>query len=80
MPSSWPDEQPQKRAPFLLLRQHRSPVLSRHKIIPGRVTRVGLARTPDFSRPPFTPPLGEAYCEGDQWRWRMPYLEVVNVQ
>ena len=35
-------------------------------------------RTPDFSRPPFTPLLGEAYREGDQWRWRIPYLEVVR--
>ncbi len=38
------------------------------------------ARTPDFSRPPFTPLLGEAYREGDQWRWRQPYLEVVRAQ
>ncbi len=37
-----------------------------------------LARTPDFSRPPFTPLLGEAYREGDQWRWREPYMEVVR--
>ncbi len=36
------------------------------------------ARTPDFSRPPFTPLLGEAYREGDQWRWRQRYLEVVK--
>ncbi len=36
-------------------------------------------RTPDFSRPPFTPLLGEAYREGDQWRWRLPYLEVVRM-
>ncbi len=36
------------------------------------------ARTPDFSRPPFTPLLGEAYREGDQWRWRESYLEVVR--
>ncbi len=35
-------------------------------------------RTPDFSRPQFTPLLGEAYREGDQWRWRLPYLEVVR--
>jgi hypothetical protein len=36
------------------------------------------ARTPDFSQYPFTPLLGEAYREGDQWRWRKPYLEVVK--
>ncbi len=36
------------------------------------------ARTPDFSQYPFTPLLGEAYREGDQWRWREPYLEVVK--
>ena len=35
-------------------------------------------RTPDFNQPPFTPLLGEAYREGDQWRWRQPYLEVVR--
>ena len=34
------------------------------------------APRPDFGRPPFTPLLGEAYREGDQWRWREPYLEV----
>ena len=36
------------------------------------------ARTPEFSLPPFTPLLGEAYREGDQWRWRQPYMEVVK--
>ena len=34
------------------------------------------ARTPEFSQPPFHL-LGEAYREGDQWRWRNPFLEVV---
>ena len=34
------------------------------------------ARTPDFSQPPFHL-LGQAYREGDQWRWREPFLEVV---
>jgi len=34
------------------------------------------ARTPDFSQPPFHL-LGEAYREGDQWRLRNPFLEVV---
>jgi len=34
------------------------------------------ARTPDFSQPPFHL-LGEAYRDGDQWRWRNPFLEVV---
>ncbi len=38
------------------------------------------ARTPDFSRPPFTPLLGEAYREGDQWRWRQPYLRIAPPQ
>ena len=37
------------------------------------------ARAPDFSRPPFTPLLGEAYREEDQWRWREPYLEVLRM-
>ena len=34
-------------------------------------------RTPDFGAAPFTPLLGEAYREGDQWRWRHPFLEIV---
>lgn len=34
------------------------------------------ARTPDFSQPPFHL-LGQAYREGDQWRWENPFLEVV---
>ncbi len=38
------------------------------------------ARTPDFSRLPFTPALGEAYREGDQWRWRDPYLQIAPPQ
>lgn len=33
------------------------------------------ARTPDFTQPPFHL-LGQAYREGDQWRWREPFLEV----
>jgi len=33
-------------------------------------------RTPDFGRPPFTPLLGEAFREGDQWQWREAYLQV----
>ncbi len=36
------------------------------------------ARTPDFSQAPFHL-LGQAYREGDQWRWREPYLEIVPV-
>ncbi len=36
------------------------------------------ARTHDFSQPPFRL-LGQAYREGDQWRWRDPFLEVVPV-
>jgi len=38
------------------------------------------ARTPDFSQAPFTPLFGEAYREGDQWRWREPYLDVMKEQ
>jgi uncharacterized protein YraI len=34
------------------------------------------AMTPDFSRGPFTPALGRAYREGDQWRWAEPFLEL----
>jgi len=34
------------------------------------------ARTPDFSQPPFHL-LGQAYREGDQWRWENPFLEVI---
>ena len=33
--------------------------------------------TPDLAAEPFSPLLGQAYREGDQWRWRDPYLEVV---
>jgi hypothetical protein len=32
--------------------------------------------TPDLAASPFSPLLGQAYREGDQWRWRDPYLEV----
>ncbi|MCO6451198.1 MAG: hypothetical protein J5I90_10475 [Caldilineales bacterium] len=35
------------------------------------------ARTPDFSASPFTPLLGQAYREGDQWRWHEPFLRVM---
>ena len=37
-------------------------------------------RTPDFSQAPFTPLLGQAHKEGDQWRWADPFLEVVRTQ
>jgi hypothetical protein len=33
--------------------------------------------TPDLAAAPFSPLLGQAYREGDQWRWRDPYLEIV---
>ena len=33
-------------------------------------------RTPDFAKAPFTPLLGDAFREGDQWRWRNLFLEV----
>ncbi len=36
-------------------------------------------RTPDLARYPFNPLLGEAYRDGDQWRWRQPYLEVLRM-
>ncbi|MCO6449308.1 MAG: hypothetical protein J5I90_00845 [Caldilineales bacterium] len=36
------------------------------------------ARTPDFAAPPFTPLLGQAYRDGDQWRWQEPFLRVMN--
>lgn len=34
------------------------------------------AMTPDFSQAPFTPHLGRAHKEGDQWRWEDPFVEV----
>jgi len=34
------------------------------------------AMTPDFSQGPFTPHLGRAHKEGDQWRWEDPFVEV----
>lgn len=34
------------------------------------------AMTPDFSRAPFTPALGRAHREGEQWRWEEPFVEV----
>jgi hypothetical protein len=36
------------------------------------------AMTPDFSQAPFTPHLGRAQKEGDQWRWEDPFLEVTR--
>ena len=36
--------------------------------------------TADFTQAPFTPLLGQAHKEGDQWRWADPFLEVVRVQ
>ena len=38
-----------------------------------------VGRWPDMSQGPFQQ-LGEAYREGDQWRWREPFLAVVKVQ
>ena len=34
------------------------------------------AMTPDFTQGPFTPHLGQAHKEGDQWRWEDPFVEV----
>lgn len=34
------------------------------------------AMTPDFTQGPFTPHLGRARKQGDQWRWEDPFLEV----
>ncbi len=50
-----------------------APITAQNMLVAGYA-----ARTPDFSQPPFTPLLGEAYREGDQWRWRQRYLEVVQ--
>jgi hypothetical protein len=36
--------------------------------------------TPEFDKSPFTPLLGQAYREGDQWRWRNPFLEVTSAR
>ncbi|HEX9118008.1 MAG TPA: hypothetical protein VGA61_18210 [Anaerolineae bacterium] len=34
--------------------------------------------TPDLAQAPFTPALGKAYKEGDQWRWDDPFTTVVS--
>lgn len=34
------------------------------------------AMTPDFTQELFTPHLGQARKEGEQWRWEAPFLEV----
>jgi len=36
------------------------------------------AMTPDFTQAPFTPHLGRAYREGNQWRWEDPFLTIVS--
>ena len=36
--------------------------------------------TPEFDKSPFTPLLGQAYREGDQWRWRDLYLQIARSQ
>jgi hypothetical protein len=35
------------------------------------------AMTPDFTKEPFTPHLGRAHKEGDQWRWVDPFVTIV---
>jgi len=37
------------------------------------------AMTPDFTQGPFTPQLGRAHKEGDQWRWEDPFAMIVPV-
>lgn len=36
------------------------------------------AMTPDFTQAPFTPALGRAYREGDQWRWEDPFVMIAS--
>lgn len=34
--------------------------------------------TPDLAQAPFTPALGKAHKEGDQWRWDDPFITIVS--
>jgi hypothetical protein len=44
------------------------------------VTQGVEGRTPDFVQAPFTPHLGQPYRDGDHWRWRDPFVEVVSAR